>query len=502
LLLRTWSAKVENMPTKILVVDDEPDLELVIRKKFRKKIQEKEFQFDFAQNGVEALEKLQADREIDLVLTDINMPQMDGLTLLAKLHTLNPVLKAVIVSAYGDMKNIRTAMNRGAFDFLTKPIDFEDLEITIHKTLQYVQQIRESLRLQQEKEQAQKKALELELRNRFIREVFGRYLTDEVVASLLESPGGLKLGGEKRRVTILMSDLRGFTSVSERLAPEQVTTIVNRYLGTMVGIIMKYQGTIVEFIGDAILVIFGAPIKRENDAQRAVACAVAMQLAMASVNEQNRREGLPEVEMGIGVNTGEVVVGNIGSHQRTKYGVVGSPVNLTPRIESCTVGGQILISETTLKDAGPILKVGEQMEIQVKGIEKPVALYDLKGIGGEYNLFLPEGEDALFLLTQGIPLRYTLLEGKQVGGTVFEGSLAKLSVREGSLKGGEVRSENPAPPLSNIKIQLTGLQGEEIPGDLYGKVIGKPTEDSRCFSVHFTSLPPKVAMFLQGLLNS
>lgn len=494
------------MPTKILVVDDEPDLELIIRKKFRKKIQEKEFQFDFAQNGVEALEKLQANPEIDLVLSDINMPKMDGLTLLGKLNSFNSILKAVIVSAYGDMKNIRTAMNLGAFDFLTKPIDFEDLEITLHKTRQYVQYLKESLRLRQEKEQAEKKALELELRSQFIRQVFGRYLTDEVVASLLESPEGLKLGGEKRKVSILMSDLRGFTAVSERLAPEQVTTIVNRYLETMISVIMKYRGTIVDFIGDAILVIFGAPLWREDDAQRAIACAVAIQLAMTLVNEQNRGEGLPDVEMGIGVHTGEVIVGNIGSDVRTKYGVVGSSVNLTSRIESCTVGGQILISEATLRDAGSILRVGKQMEIQAKGVEKPMTLYDLQGIEGEYQLFLPEEEATFFPLNQEIPVCYTIVEGKQVNGAMFKGSLVKLSIKGDVIKRGEVSSENPVSSLSNVRMRFTDLQGGEIPGDLYGKVVEELTENKDTanaptgFSIQFTSIPPEVATFLRELL--
>jgi sigma-B regulation protein RsbU (phosphoserine phosphatase) len=138
------------MPTKILVVDDEADLEILINQKFRKKIRDKELDFIFARNGVEALEKLQENPDVELILTDINMPQMDGLTLLAKLQDLNYLLKAVIVSAYDDMGNIRTAMNRGAFDFLTKPIEFQDLEITMNRTLQHVRQLKESLRLQQE----------------------------------------------------------------------------------------------------------------------------------------------------------------------------------------------------------------------------------------------------------------------------------------------------------------------------------------------------------------
>ncbi|MEQ8754049.1 MAG: SpoIIE family protein phosphatase [Coleofasciculus sp. G1-WW12-02] len=133
------------MPAKILVVDDEPDLEPLIRQKFRKKIRQKELQFIFACNGVDALEKLSSDSDIDMVLTDINMPQMDGLALLMKLAADYPVIKAVILSAYGDMDNIRAAMNLGAFDFLTKPINFQDLEITTYKTLQHVQQLKQAL---------------------------------------------------------------------------------------------------------------------------------------------------------------------------------------------------------------------------------------------------------------------------------------------------------------------------------------------------------------------
>ncbi|HNL74227.1 MAG TPA: adenylate/guanylate cyclase domain-containing protein, partial [Leptospiraceae bacterium] len=196
----------------------------------------------------------------------------------------------------------------------------------------------------------------LNARNEFIKNTFGRYLSDDVVASILESPKGTSLGGEKREVTIMMTDLRGFTSISERLPAEKCVLMINNYLDVMTDVILKYQGTIDEFIGDAILVIFGAPIQREDDAARAVACAIEMQLAMKEVNEKNRRDGLPEVVMGIGLNTGEIVVGNIGSHKRTKYGVVGSNVNLTSRIESYTVGGQTLVSQRTLEACGPIVR--------------------------------------------------------------------------------------------------------------------------------------------------
>ena len=241
----------------------------------------------------------------------------------------------------------------------------------------------------------QRLAEQVELRNKFIRETFGKYLTDEVVSTVLESPTGLQTGGEKRKITMMMTDLRGFTSLSERLPPERVVGLLNRYLSTMVSVIKQYQGTIDEFIGDAIFVLFGAPVWQEDDAERAVACAVAMQIAMSSINEQNLKEDLPELEMGIGIHTGPVVVGNIGSAERMKYGVVGSQVNLTSRIQSCTVGGQILISETTRQEAGRILKIGQQIEVKAKGVEHPITLSEVLGIGGSYKLQLTETSESL-----------------------------------------------------------------------------------------------------------
>ena len=217
----------------------------------------------------------------------------------------------------------------------------------------------------------QRMAEQVELRNKFIRETFGRYLTDEVVDTVLEFPSGLQMGGEKRKLTMMMTDLRGFTSLSERLPADRVVKLLNRYLAAMVPIIKQYQGTIDEFIGDAIFVLFGAPVWQEDDAERAVACAVAMQIAMDEVNAENRKEDLPQVEMGIGLHTGQVVVGNIGSPERMKYGVVGSHVNLTSRIQACTTGGQILVSETTRQELGDKPKIGQADRGEGKGGRAP-----------------------------------------------------------------------------------------------------------------------------------
>jgi adenylate cyclase len=336
---------------------------------------------------------------------------------------------------------------------------------------------------------------QLDLHNRFIRQTFGRYLTNEIVASLLDSPTGLEIGGEKRKVTLLMSDLRGFTTLSERLHPEQVVTILNRHLGAMVDVILRYHGTIDEFIGDAILVIFGAPVQRADDAQRAVACAVEMQLAMEHVNALNRRDGLPEVEMGIGIHTGEVVVGNIGSDKRTKYGVVGRNINLTSRIESCTVGSQILVSEVTHREVGSLMAVAEQMQVLAKGIETPITIYDVRGVGAPYNLILPITEDPLLPLPMPLPLRYTVVEDKRLRAVALAGRLVKVAA-----KGGEIRARRVVAPLSDIKIHLTDGNGHDVPGTLYGKVLPYAPKGGHGFPVRFTVIAPETARFLERLI--
>ena len=337
---------------------------------------------------------------------------------------------------------------------------------------------------------------EVEQRNQFIRDAFGRYLTDEVVANVLESPTSLELKGEKRTITMMMADLRGFTSLSERLAPERVLDILNRYLSSMVPIIKKYRGTVDEIVGDAIFVLFGAPIWRDDDSQRAVACAVAMQLAMASANEQNRQEDLPELEMGIGIHTGPVVVGNVGSPERMKYGVVGSHVNLTSRIQSYTTGGQILISDTARREVGHILKTGMRMEVRAKGIEHPVTLYEVVGIGRPHKIYLPQPVEMLMTLVDEAPFRYEIVEANYLGAESYRGALIKLS-----LKGAEARLERPTPLLSNLKMHLIDTKGQDVPGAVYAKVVGTVPGSSTDFSIRFTSSSPEIEAFLRARLS-
>jgi len=338
---------------------------------------------------------------------------------------------------------------------------------------------------------------ELNRKNQFVRETFGRYLSDEIVNTILESPDGLKVSTERREVTIMMSDLRGFTSLSERLTAEEVVSIINIYLKTMTKIILKYQGTIDEFIGDAILVIFGAPIQRVDDAKRAVACAVEMQNAMTEVNKQCREKGYPEVVQGIGLNTGDVAVGNIGSEERVKYGIVGRNVNLTSRIESYTVGGQIYISEKTLKDCGPILRIDDQVEVVPKGVKKPITIYDIGGIGGDFNIFLPEkAEVDLRKLVESIPVHFHLVSEKSIEKKIHDGRIVKIGK-----KAAEIHSTISFKKLTNLKFILLDSQGNKITDELYAKVIKNISESPSEFVVQFTSLPPEAERFFETVLS-
>jgi sigma-B regulation protein RsbU (phosphoserine phosphatase) len=217
----------------------------------------------------------------------------------------------------------------------------------------------------------------------FIRDVLGRYVSPELAARYLRDPGALRLGGELRFVTILMSDLRGFSALTERLGPEGMIRLLNRYLGRMTPLILAHGGYVNEFIGDAILALFGAPVAHVDDEARAVRCAWAMQQAMADLNAESRQAGLPELAMGIALHRGPVVAGNIGSEDRVKYGVLGTAVNVASRIESFATGFQVLLSAAIYDSVASLARVGPPRRLEVKGIEEPVTVYELLGLVAE-----------------------------------------------------------------------------------------------------------------------
>ena len=454
-------------PIKILFVDDEPDLAPLIRQKFRRAVREGAVELSFASDGQEALDLVTADPEIRLVVTDLNMPRMDGLTLLGHLADLATRPKAVVVTAYSDMENIRTAMNRGAFDFLTKPIDLADLEVTVGQAREAVARDLEADR---------------------VRAAFGRYLSDDIAQALLSDPEAFELGGERREVSVLMSDLSGFSQVAERLPPERTVDLLNVYLGAMTEVVDAYGGAIDEFIGDAVLVIFGAPIARADHAERAVACAVAMQRAMADVNQMLAEAELPALEMTVAVNTGVVVVGTIGSEKRAKYGVVGSPVNLTSRIQSLAAPGEVVISEATRAAAGDVVEVAQTREASLKGFAEPLEIHSVAAVGGTYGLRVPDAADSEVALAEPVDVTVAVLEGKRIG-DARPGTLVRLSRAAGT-----ARLDGPVPDRSDLRVTLPGADGE-----IYAKAVG---QEGDLLKMRFSSVAPAVADEIDRLVRA
>lgn len=329
-----------------------------------------------------------------------------------------------------------------------------------------------------------------------LKKMFGRYLSAEVMDSLVDNPSALELGGERATVTIMMSDLRGFTAIAERLQPEQVVQMLNTYFEVMVELVLKYHGTINEIIGDAMLVIFGAPQQMPDRAQRALACAIEMQNAMEQVNGHNRNQGLPQLEMGIGLNETEVIVGNIGSSKRSKYAAVGSGVNLTSRIESYAVGGQILISESVRQAAGDVLRIDGQREVMAKGTEAPLKIYEVGAIGGRYNLSLVRKPATMVRLATALPLRCALLEGKDASGRELAGAASELS-RSAAM----IRFSEPVEVLTNVKLNLDDVDAALSARAFYGKVMRRMDEQGTLCLVNFTSIPSEIDAYFQAHLK-
>lgn len=342
---------------KILVVDDESDLQVLIKQKFRKKIKEQEYEFIFALNGNQALAELQAHTDVDLVLSDINMPEMDGLTLLARINEKHSMLKSVIVSAYGDMENIRTAMNRGAFDFITKPVDFVDLEVTIEKTLKYVYQIRETL----------KAIKENNILKMYVDSTVLNFMdTREFESSLTAN--------ETIHATVVFIDICSFTSISENEPADVVVKLLNSYFDLMVKEIIAHEGYIDKFIGDAIMAVF----RDEDQLERAIQACLAIKTKITTLPSVS--DNIPFTpKVSIGINSGEMISGNIGSAtlRRLDYTVIGDAVNTAQRLQSSAKPGQVLISEASynqIKDLYNCQKVGE---VNFKNKSKALTLFEV-----------------------------------------------------------------------------------------------------------------------------
>ncbi|MBW4362614.1 adenylate/guanylate cyclase domain-containing protein [Flavobacterium taihuense] len=343
---------------KILVVDDEADLEILVKQKFRKKIRENVYEFIFAQNGEEALQKILEHPDLDIVLSDINMPIMDGLTLLSKLPEANPILKAVMVSAYGDMHNIRLAMNRGAFDFVCKPVDFDDLDLTMEKTISHVKQLQETIKAIKENN------------------ILKMYVDENVINFMgnKEFENSL-LKNEMLEATVLFVDVCSFTSITELFPANTVVNLLNGLFDTIVKEIIAQDGHVDKFMGDAVMAVF----RGNYHLDRAIDAGLALKKQIQNSEEITVDDKKYKPQISIGINSGEMVSGNIGSAslKRFDYTVIGDAVNTAQRLQSVAKPGQILISEEVYHIVKESFKCVLNGEYVLKNKSKPVNTYEV-----------------------------------------------------------------------------------------------------------------------------
>ena len=342
---------------KILVVDDEPDLEVLIKQRFRKQIRDKLYEFSFAVNGLDALTRIKDTDDLDVVLSDINMPEMDGLTLLDKMGQVNPILKAIIVSAYGDMENIRIAMNRGAFDFITKPVNFEDLDLTIIKTIRHVAQTRQTLKAIRE--------------NNIL-----RMYVDETVLNFMSRPEfeSSLLKNETIEASVAFIDICGFTAITETEQPNVVVNMLNNYFDIIVKEIIAQNGYVDKFIGDAVLAVF----RNEFHLDRAVDACLAVRTQIEKLPPDPNGLGFrPKVS--IGIHSGEMICGNIGSAslRRLDYTVIGDIVNTAERLHQSAEEGQIIITQASYEKIKQSFRCNRLKEVQLKHKARPVEIYEV-----------------------------------------------------------------------------------------------------------------------------
>lgn len=327
------------MTATILVVDDEPDLEELVLQKFRRRIREGSVTFVFARDGIEALKSIEDHPGVDMVVSDINMPRMDGLSLLQKLQEGDDRKSTIIVSAYGDMSNIRTAMNRGAFDFLTKPIDFGDLETTIDKTLRHIETMRDARRKQSEAERAHAS--------------LSRYFSPEIARRLASEADGDGMEVRRRDVGVIFTDIAGFTTLVETAAPDVLAELLNEYTGGMTDVVFAHEGTVAKIIGDAIQILFNAPGDQPDFASRAIACAFDLDRWAEDFRLRWNARGVAFGITRIGVHAGAALVGKFGGSRFFDYTAYGDTINIAARLEAANklLGTRICVSAAIAEGA-------------------------------------------------------------------------------------------------------------------------------------------------------
>ena len=346
---------------KILVVDDDADN----RELLRVYLHLAGYQVTTARNGEEALQKVEREL-LDLILLDVMMPGLDGYQVCAKLKAdkATQFIPIVMITALHEQEDRVKGIEAGADDFLSKPFDEHEL----------MARVKSLLRIKGLHDQVEQK-------NELLFKIMNRYVTEEVSTLILDAPDRyLKLGGESRIVTVLFADIRGFTEFAETHSAKRVVEVLNRFFSELTRVIFKYKGTFDKYIGDAVMAFYGAPVSYEDDVIRALQTALEMQQVFGQMKEKWGSEELTSLALGVGLNTGEAIVGNIGSEKVMDYTVIGDTVNVAKRLQEIAGPGQVLISQSTYRQAKDQAIVKEIHPKLLRGKLEPIAIYELKGL--------------------------------------------------------------------------------------------------------------------------
>ncbi|MCG8418187.1 MAG: protein kinase [Proteobacteria bacterium] len=368
---------------RILVVDDEPDLAPLMRKRFRQQIRDKVYEFIFALTGEQALEELRQHPDIDIIFTDINMAGMDGLTFLDRANEIRPFIKAIVISAYSDMSNIRAAMNRGAFDFLVKPIDFKDLDATVRKAARDIRELRRSLRSIEEND-----ALRMFVDNSLMERLLPILRTSQEMST--EAVDG----------TVMCIDIYGVREYSRSADPHVLLEMLNQNFDVIVPAINSWNGRAVRFIGDMVMVVF------QGEAHLTRACS-------AGVYIRNKLHGLA-ANMGpdsayaqgvcIGIDSGAIVAGSIGSMsmRRLDYTILGDVVSAALWLQNHAERDQLLIAAPLTEQLGEAFEFEKVDGVQLTKHHETAAVYNIVAV--DESLLGSLGEDLLapFVATRTI----------------------------------------------------------------------------------------------------
>lgn len=360
----------------ILIVDDTP----ANLKMLSSMLKDQGYRARPVPSGKLALKAADSDPP-DLILLDINMPEMDGYEVCQHLKESEKLrdIPVIFISAFTETMDKVKAFGAGGVDYVTKPFQFEEVHARVETHLK----LRDAqVKLEQYNQRLKELNQNLERAHELLSISFQRYMSSQLLDQILKSSKPVSLTGEKKDVTVLISDIRGFTALAEKISTERLVKFLNQYFEAMIDIVLKNEGILDKFMGDALLALFGAIYTHDDDPLRAVKTAVEMQEKIRELNAKWPMENMPQIKVGIGISTGEIIVGNIGSDQRMQFTGIGPDVNYAERIESLTKSfpASILLSESTYEHVKNEVNATQYGPVEIKGKKEHILVYGVDGL--------------------------------------------------------------------------------------------------------------------------